>query len=69
MDVFDLASELEAKQRDAAIQKARATSAAARTKARGSCLNCDEPFPEGSASLYCDSDCAHDHQRRTKNAA
>lgn len=69
MDDFDRASELEEKQREIAILSQLRKSSQVKSQARGACLNCDEPFPGEPARLYCDADCAQDHQRRAKNAA
>lgn len=64
-DVFDAASELEEKQRQAAIAQALASGRRFASPAPcGACLNCDEPLPLGE--LYCDVDCRDDYNKRNR---
>lgn len=32
----------------------------------GRCLNCSEPFPRDDQRVYCDLDCAEDHEKITR---
>lgn len=59
-DPVDKASAIEEESRQRAIAAARAN-AKPTILAKGSCYNCEEPV-EGK-KLYCDADCATDHEK------
>lgn len=68
MDDFDRASELETRERAAAVEAARARAAAeARTTPAGSCANCGELL-EGD-KRFCDQDCRDQYERRARARA
>lgn len=58
-DPIDKASQIEEESRQRAIAAARANTF--KLPAKGQCYNCDEPL-EGK-KLYCDADCATDHEK------
>lgn len=62
-DIYDQASELEAKERDAAIAAVRDTPATPRT---GRCHWCDEQI--ANDGVYCDSACQADHSKALQAA-
>jgi hypothetical protein len=59
-DVFDQASDLEEKERVGLIAQARRNAPVA-MEPNGKCLFCLAPL--GDLRLFCDGDCATDHER------
>lgn len=62
MDDLDRASELEQKQRDAALAGVRARSAT--LPPTGACYNCGEPL--AGSRVFCDAECRDDHETRRR---
>lgn len=60
-DVIDIANDLAEMERNQAIRDARR--ATTWLHYVGRCWNCDEPLEEG---LFCDADCASDHELRSR---
>lgn len=69
-DQFDRAQELDAMAALAAMEEQRIRAARAPKLApSGECQNprCGEEFPAGDNRLFCNSHCAAEHQRLTRN--
>lgn len=62
MDDADRASELEQRQRDAALAGARARRAA--LPPTGACYNCSAPLAGGR--VFCDGECRDDYEARRR---
>ena len=60
-DILDRASELELLEREAQIERARASRPSAGLPFKGWCYFCQEPVAAPEA--FCDGDCAADHER------
>ena len=59
-DIFERAEALEQFDRDIALRVRKPTLITC-----GHCFNCNEPLHDGL--LYCDKDCAIDHERETES--
>lgn len=62
-DPIDKASQIEEETRQRAIANARANTH--KLTSKGSCYNCEEPL--AGQKLYCDADCATDHEKYLRN--
>ena len=62
-DIFDNATDLEEKQREASIGRVRAAARMC-TKSVGVCLYCDEPV--GGNLLFCDISCRDDYAKEQR---
>lgn len=67
MDEADLAQTQQEQMMAAAIANARKVHA--RPSPKGFCYNCEAPFGERSAQLFCDVDCEADYRARVKRTA
>lgn len=65
-DQLDIASALEQKAADVAINAAREASKKKEVEHTGNCLFCGEEFPEGSEKRFCNADCRNDWERERK---
>lgn len=63
-DIFEQASELEQRERDASIKAALEKAKANRMNPKGACYNCDEPLKP--MQLFCDADCSADYELRQR---
>lgn len=65
-DQLDIASALEQKAADVAINAAREAAKKPEAEAVGHCLFCAEEFPEGDTRRWCDADCRNDWELEKK---
>lgn len=65
-DQLDIASALEQKAADVAINAAREAAKKPEVEAVGHCLFCGEEFPEGDTRRWCDALCRDDYQKEQK---
>lgn len=66
-DVSDRATLEEQRSLEAAVEVAKQALAHRKYQPRGCCHNCNEAFPAGDERIFCDSDCATDHERLRLN--
>lgn len=63
-DLYDMASELEQRDRELAISSTLQRIQATRLHPKGECHNCGEEVKE--KALFCDADCGADYDRRMR---
>lgn len=66
-DQLDIASELEQKAANIAIDAAHEAAKKPEVEATGSCLFCGEDFPKDDTRRFCDANCRDDWQMYVKH--